>query len=60
MQKNNNNPNVKKNNINNSLDSINNKLLNLVKYKLYQTQIGCFYENPKINSNLNFSSLEPI
>ena len=27
MQKNNNNPNVKKNNINNSLDSINNKLL---------------------------------
>jgi serine/threonine protein kinase len=60
MQKNNNNPNVKKNNINNSLDSINNKLLNLVKYKLYQTQIGRFYENPKINSNLNFSSLEPI
>ena len=61
MQKNNNNPNVKKNNNNNnSLDSINNKLLNLVKYKLYQTQIGCFYENPKINSNLNFSSLEPI
>ena len=60
MKKNNKGDNAQKNNINDNEERINNKLLNLIKYKLFQPNIGCFYDNPKINSNLNFSSLEPI
>ena len=60
MKKNNKGDNAQKNNINDNEERINNKLLNLIKYKLFQPNIGCFYGNRKINSNLNFSSLEPI
>jgi hypothetical protein len=60
MKKNKKGDNAQKNNINDNEERINNKLLNLIKYKLFQPNIGCFYDNPKINSNLNFSSLEPI
>ena len=60
MKKINKSDNVPKNNINDSKETINNELLNLIKYKLYEPNVGYFYQNPKINSNLNFSSLEPI
>ena len=57
MRKNKINPDFQKNNNNNIS---NQQLLNLLKYKLYPPPAGCLYENPKINQNLNFSSLEPI
>ena len=60
MKKNNRSENAQKNNINDIKEEINNNLLNLINYNLYKTNIGCFYENSKINSNLNFTSLEPI
>jgi len=38
----------------------NSLLLNIHKYKLYPPPAGDFFEKPKINQSLNFSSLEPI
>ena len=57
MRKNKINPDFQKNN-NNTI--LNQQLLNLLKYKLHPPPLGCIYENPKINQNLNFASLEPI
>ena len=47
---------IKKNN----LSKINSLLLNIHKYKLYPPPSGLFYKKPKINSDLNFSLLEPV
>ena len=55
MQKNKINPDFQKNN---NINILNQKLLNLLKYKLHPPPQGCIYENPKINQNLNFASLE--
>ena len=55
----NNNSNLQ-NNINNNEQKINQQLLNILNFKLHPPPAGCFYEKPKINPNLNFTSLEPI
>ena len=55
----NNTPDFQKN-INEKENLLNQQLLNLIKYKLHPPPKGCIYEKPKINRNLNFSTLEPI
>ena len=57
--KNNTNSDTKKNN-NNHPQMLDNQLLNLLKFKIHPPPIGQIYENPNINKNLNFSTLEPI
>ena len=44
MQKNKINPDFQKNN---NINILNQKLLNLLKYKLHPPPLGCIYENPK-------------
>ena len=51
---------ILQNNINNNEQKINQQLLNIINFNLHPPPVGCFYEKPKINSNLNFISLEPI
>ena len=45
---------------NNNSPKFHNLLYNIHKYKLYPAPTGFFFEKPKINSYLNFTSLEAV
>ena len=55
-----NNNSILQKNINNNEQKIDQQLLTIINFNLHPPPAGCFYEKPKINPNLNFTSLEPI
>ena len=48
------------NNINDTSQILDHLLLNLLKNKIHEVSDGQVFENPNINKNLNFTTLEPI
>ena len=48
------------NNINDNSQILAHLLLNLLKNKIHEVSDGQVFENPNINKNLNFTTLEPI
>ena len=48
------------NNINDNSQILDHLLLNLLKNKIHEVSDGQVFENPNINKNLNFTTLEPI